>query len=125
MWRRVTRFHGLKRIADPPAQMARLLRKPMNDKTASLELTPRRGDADARGGLERRAVFFFLQGGPLPAGSRCWRRVRNGSISRKNSSTVREIVREDARDAELGLREHWVIPPNRSHHGAGGWAHGS
>ena len=71
---------ALKRIAEPLARLAQLLRKKMDDKSATLEpYTRARLEAAARG-LDRRAKLV------LPAWTRCWTRWRPAR-SATNSST--------------------------------------
>jgi ATP-dependent DNA helicase DinG len=96
-------IRGLKRIADPLAKLARLLRKKMDDKTAALEpYTKARLDAAARG-LDRRAKAI------LPAWIQMLDTLENGEIAEEFVDWF-EIVREDGRDADVGLRRHWVDP---------------
>ncbi|HEX4637151.1 MAG TPA: ATP-dependent DNA helicase [Rhizomicrobium sp.] len=94
---------GLKRIADPLAQLARLLRKKMDDKSATLEpYTRARLDAAARG-LERRAKRI------LPAWIQMLNTLENGEIVEEFVDWF-EIAREDGRDADVGLKRHWIDP---------------
>jgi ATP-dependent DNA helicase DinG len=94
---------GLKRIASPLASLARLLRKKMDDKTATLEpYTKARLDAAARG-LDRRAKVI------LPAWIQMLETLENGEIADEFVDWF-EIVREDGRDADVGLERHWVDP---------------
>ena len=94
---------GLKRIADPLKELARLLRKKMNDKTAELEpYTRARLDAAARG-LDRRAKAI------LPAWIQMLETLENGEIAEEYVDWF-EIAREDGRDADVGLERHWVDP---------------
>ena len=94
---------GLKRIADPLARLARLLRKKMDDKTATLEpYTKARLDAAARG-LDRRAKTI------LPAWIQMLDTLENGEIADEFVDWF-EIAREDGRDADVGLERHWVDP---------------
>ena len=94
---------GLKRIADPLALLARLLRKKMDDKSAALEpYTRARLEAAARG-LERRAKRI------LPAWVQMLNALENGEIAEEFVDWF-EIAREDGRDADVGLRRHWVDP---------------
>jgi ATP-dependent DNA helicase DinG len=96
-------IRGLKRIADPLARLARLLRKNMDDKTAALEpYTKARLDAAARG-LDRRAKAI------LPAWIQMLETLENGEIAEEFVDWF-EIVREDGRDADVGLQRHWVDP---------------
>jgi ATP-dependent DNA helicase DinG len=94
---------GLKRIADPLANLARLLRKKMNDKTAELEpYTKARLDAAARG-LDRRAKAI------LPAWIQMLETLENGEIADDFVDWF-EVSREDGRDADVGLERHWIDP---------------
>ncbi|HWM61666.1 MAG TPA: ATP-dependent DNA helicase, partial [Rhizomicrobium sp.] len=94
---------GLKRIADPLAKLARLLRKKMDDKTAALEpYTKARLDAAARG-LDRRAKTI------LPAWIQMLDTLEHGEIPEEFIDWF-EIVREDGRNADVGLKRHWVDP---------------
>lgn len=94
---------GLKRIADPLAGLARLLRKKMDDKTASLEpYTKARLAASARG-LDRRAKSI------LPAWIQMLDTLEQGEIAEEFIDWF-EIQREDGRDADVGLRRHWIDP---------------
>jgi len=94
---------GLKRIADPLGRLAHLLRKKMNDKTAALEpYTKARLDAAARG-LDRRAKLI------LPAWILMLDTLENGEIAEEFVDWF-EIVREDGRDSDVGLKRHWVDP---------------
>jgi ATP-dependent DNA helicase DinG len=94
---------GLKRIADPLANLARLLRKKMDDKSATLEpYTRARLEAAARG-LERRAKRI------LPAWIGMLNTLENGEIAEEFVDWF-EIAREDGRDADVGLKRHWVDP---------------
>ncbi|HJT43989.1 MAG TPA: ATP-dependent DNA helicase [Rhizomicrobium sp.] len=94
---------ALKRIADPLGQLARLLRKKMNDKSAALEpYTRARLEAAARG-LERRAKAI------LPAWIQMLDGLQTGEIAEEFVDWF-EIQREDGRDADVGLKRHWVDP---------------
>ena len=94
---------GLKRIAEPLANLARLLRKKMNDKAAELEpYTKARLLAAARG-VERRARII------LPAWIAMLERLETGEIDDDFVDWF-EIRREDGRDADVGLERHWVDP---------------
>ncbi len=94
---------GLKRIADPLKELARLLRKKMNDKTAELEpYTRARLDAAARG-LDRRAKAV------LPAWIQMLETLENGEIAEEFVDWF-ELAREDGRDADIGLERHWIDP---------------
>lgn len=99
----LTLQRGLKRIADPLAELARLLRKKMNDKTAELEpYTRARLDAAARG-LDRRAKAM------LPAWIQMLDTLANGEIAEEFVDWF-EVVREDGRDVDIGLCRHWIDP---------------
>jgi ATP-dependent DNA helicase DinG len=94
---------GLKRIAAPLADLARLLRKKMDDKTATLEpYTRARLDAAARG-LDRRAKAI------LPAWIQMLETLEHGEIAEEFVDWF-EIRREDGRDADVGMARHWVDP---------------
>ncbi|HEY4076113.1 MAG TPA: helicase C-terminal domain-containing protein [Rhizomicrobium sp.] len=94
---------GLKRIADPLTNLARLLRKKMNDKAANLEpYTKARLEAAARG-VDRRAKLI------LPAWIAMLDTLENGEIAEEFVDWF-EITREDGRDADVGLERHWVDP---------------
>jgi len=94
---------GLKRIADPLANLARLLRKKMNDKAADLEpYTKARLLAAARG-VDRRARVI------LPAWIGMLNTLENGELPDEFVDWF-EIAREDGRDADVGLERHWIDP---------------
>lgn len=94
---------GLKRIADPLAKLARLLRKKMDDKTATLEpYTKARLSAAARG-VDRRAKII------LPAWIQMLDALESGEIAEEFVDWF-ELTREDGRDADIGLERHWVDP---------------
>ena len=94
---------GLKRIADPLTRLAHLLRKKMNDKTATLEpYTKARLDAAARG-LDRRAKAI------LPAWIQMLDTLENGEIADDFVDWF-EILREDGRDSDVGMKRHWIDP---------------
>jgi ATP-dependent DNA helicase DinG len=94
---------GLKRVAEPLTQLARCLRKKMNDKTATLEpYTKARLDAAARG-LERRAKAL------LPAWIQMLDALEQGGIADEFVDWF-AITREDGRDADVGLQRHWIDP---------------
>ncbi len=94
---------GLKRIADPLANLARLLRKKMDDKAANLEpYTKARLGAAARG-VDRRAKII------LPAWIQMLSTLENGEIAEEFVDWF-ELSREDGRDADVGLARHWVDP---------------
>ncbi len=94
---------GLKRIAAPLANLARLLRKKRDDKTATLEpYTRARLDAAARG-LDRRARAI------LPAWIQMLETLENGEIAEDYVDWF-VLSREDGRDADVGLERHWIDP---------------
>ena len=94
---------GLKRIADPLANLARLLRKKMDDKAANLEpYTKARLGAAARG-VDRRAKII------LPAWIQMLDTLETGEIADEFVDWF-ELSREDGRDADVGLARHWVDP---------------
>ena len=94
---------GLKRIADPLANLARLLRKKMDDKAANLEpYTKARLSAAARG-VDRRAKII------LPAWIQMLDTLESGEIADEFVDWF-ELSREDGRDADVGLARHWIDP---------------
>ena len=94
---------GLKRISDPLTNLARLLRKKMDDKAANLEpYTKARLGAAARG-VDRRAKII------LPAWIQMLSTLENGEIAEEFVDWF-ELSREDGRDADVGLARHWVDP---------------
>jgi ATP-dependent DNA helicase DinG len=94
---------GLKRIAEPLGQLARLLRQTMNDKNAQIEpYTRARLDAAARG-LDRRAKAI------LPAWIQMLETLAHGEVPEEFVDWF-EISREDGRDADVGLERHWIDP---------------
>ena len=94
---------GLKRIVDPLANLARLLRKKMDDKAANLEpYTKARLGAAARG-VDRRAKII------LPAWIQMLDTLELGEIADEFVDWF-ELSREDGRDADVGLARHWVDP---------------
>ncbi|MEY4707149.1 MAG: hypothetical protein RJB58_872 [Pseudomonadota bacterium] len=94
---------GLKRISDPLTNLARLLRKKMDDKTATLEpYTKVRLGAAARG-VDRRAKII------LPAWIQMLSTLEQGEIADEFVDWF-ELSREDGRDADVGLARHWVDP---------------
>ena len=94
---------GLSRIAQPLAELARLLRKKMDDKSATIEpYTRARLEAAARG-LDRRAKRV------LPAWIAMLETLENGELTAEFVDWF-EIAREDGRDADVGLERHWIDP---------------
>jgi ATP-dependent DNA helicase DinG len=94
---------ALKRLADPLAELARLLRKRMADKTAEIEpYTRARLDAAARG-LDRRAKRI------LPAWQAMLETLETGELNDEFIDWF-ELKREDGRDSDIGLERHWIDP---------------
>ena len=94
---------ALKRIADPLTRLARLLRKAMDEKSATLEpYTRARLEAAARG-LDRRARLI------LPAWMRMLETLETGEISEDFTDWF-EISREEGRDSDIGFERHWIDP---------------
>jgi len=94
---------ALKRLADPLAELARLLRKKMADKTAEIEpYTRARLDAAARG-LDRRAKRI------LPAWAAMLETLQTGELNEEFIDWF-ELKREDGRDQDIGLERHWIDP---------------
>ena len=94
---------ALKRLIAPLQRLAQTLRKQLDDEAAKLETYERaRLEAAARG-LERRAKLM------LPA----WIRMLDALESEERREEFAgwfEIVREDGRDFDVGLRRHWIDP---------------
>jgi ATP-dependent DNA helicase DinG len=83
--------------------LARSLRKQLDDKAGELETAERmRLEAAARG-LERRAKLA------LPAWSAMLEALETGE---RHDEFIEwfEVVREDGRDLDIGLRRHWIDP---------------
>ncbi|HKD47623.1 MAG TPA: ATP-dependent DNA helicase [Rhizomicrobium sp.] len=94
---------SLKRIAQPLAQLAKLLRQAMDEKSATLEpYTRARLEAAARG-LDRRARLV------LPAWTEMLDTLEAGEISDDFTDWF-EISREDGRNADIGFERHWIDP---------------
>jgi ATP-dependent DNA helicase DinG len=94
---------ALKRLADPLANLARLLRKKMADKSAELEpYTRARLDAAARG-LDRRARRI------LPAWMAMLETLETGELGDEFIDWF-ELKREEGRDSDIGLERHWIDP---------------
>ena len=94
---------ALKRIAEPLLKLSRLLRKQIDDKSATLEpYTRARLEAAARG-LDRRARLV------LPAWAGMLETLQNGELPDDFTDWF-EIAREDGRDRDVGLERHWVDP---------------
>jgi ATP-dependent DNA helicase DinG len=94
---------ALKHLIAPLLRLAQTLRKKLNDDASELETYERaRLEAAARG-LERRAKLV------LPA----WIAMLDALESREGHGAFAdwfEIVREDGRDFDVGLRRHWIDP---------------
>jgi ATP-dependent DNA helicase DinG len=94
---------ALKRLIAPLLRLAQILRQQLDDEAAKLETYERaRLEAAARG-LERRAKLM------LPA----WIAMLDALESEEARETFAdwfEIVREDGRDFDVGLRRHWIDP---------------
>src|SRR6185312_8369319 len=94
---------ALKRLIAPLLRLAQVLRKQLDDGAAELETYERtRLEAAARG-LERRAKLM------LPA----WIGMLDTLESEDGKSEFVdwfEVVREDNRDFDVGLRRHWIDP---------------
>ena len=94
---------ALKRLADPLANLARLLRKKMADKSAELEpYTRARLDAAARG-LDRRAKRI------LPAWMAMLETLETGELGDEFIDWF-ELKRDEGRDSDIGLERHWIDP---------------
>ena len=94
---------ALKRIADPLLKLAKLLRKKMDEKTATLEpYTRARLEAAARG-LDRRAKLV------LPAWTSMLENLQTGEISDDFTDWF-EIAMLDGRDFDVGFERHWIDP---------------
>ena len=94
---------ALKRIADPLTRLAKLLRKAMDEKSATLEpYTKARLEAAARG-LDRRARLV------LPAWMRMLETLETGEINDDFTDWF-EISRDDGRDSDVGFERHWIDP---------------
>jgi ATP-dependent DNA helicase DinG len=96
---------GLARISRPLADLARRLRRKIDETTATIEpYTRARLEAAARG-LDRRAKRI------LPA----WIAMLETLMLETGEVTAEfvdwfEIVREDGRDVDVGLERHWIDP---------------
>ena len=94
---------ALKRIAEPLLQLSRLLRRKMDDKSATVEpYTRARLEAAARG-LDRRAKLV------LPAWRQMLDALQSGELPQEFTDWF-EIAREDGRDVDVGFERHWVDP---------------
>ena len=94
---------ALKRIADPLLKLAKLLRKKMDEKSATLEpYTKARLEAAARG-LDRRAKRV------LPAWAGMLEHLETGEISNDFTDWF-EIAMLEGRDFDVGFERHWIDP---------------
>ena len=94
---------ALKRLAAPLLRLAKRLREQIDQKSAELEPYSRaRIDAAARG-VERRARLI------LPAWIAMLGQLETGE-RRAEFIDWFEIEREEGRDADVGLRRHWIDP---------------
>jgi ATP-dependent DNA helicase DinG len=94
---------ALKRIGAPLQKLAKLLRRKIDDKSATLEpYTRARLDAAARG-LERRARLV------LPAWTAMLETLENGEVSDDFTDWF-EIAMEGGRDVDVGFERHWIDP---------------
>ena len=94
---------SLNRLIGPLLRLAQSLRKQLDDETGELETSERtRLEAAARG-LLRRAKLI------LPAWAAMLDALETGE---RHDEFVEwfEIVREDGRDLDVGLRRHWIDP---------------
>ncbi len=108
MLRAVTELsRALKRISEPLARLAKLLRQAMDEKSATLEpFTRARLEAAARG-LDRRARLV------LPAWTQMLDTLETGEITDGSSGDFTdwfEIGREEGRDSDIGFERHWIDP---------------
>ena len=94
---------ALKRISEPLARLAKLLRQAMDEKSATLEpYTRARLEAAARG-LDRRARLV------LPAWTQMLDTLETGEISDDFTDWF-EISRDEGRDSDIGFERHWIDP---------------
>ena len=94
---------ALKRISEPLARLAKLLRQAMDEKSATLEpYTRARLEAAARG-LDRRARLV------LPAWTQMLDTLETGEISDDFTAWF-EISRDEGRDSDIGFERHWIDP---------------
>jgi ATP-dependent DNA helicase DinG len=94
---------ALKRIAAPLLNLSRLLRKKMDDKSATIEpYTKARLEAAARS-LDRRAKLV------LPAWTQMLETLETGELPLEFTDWF-EITRDDGRDRDVGFQRHWVDP---------------
>ena len=113
--RTVARSEAHRRAA---VQLAPLLRKKMDDKSAELEALHR-----APGWKRRRAGWTAAPSRSCRPGSAMLETLENGEL-RDEFVDWFEIAREDGRDVDVGLERHWVdptIPLAARSAGAGAW----
>jgi ATP-dependent DNA helicase DinG len=94
---------ALTRVIAPLLRLAQTLRKQLDDEAAELETYERARIEAAARGLERRAKLI------IPA----WIAIVDALESGEGKSEFVdwfEIVREDGRDFDVGLRRHWIDP---------------
>jgi ATP-dependent DNA helicase DinG len=94
---------ALKRLADPLTRLSRLLRKQMNEKTKELEPYSRARIEAAARGLDRRAKLI------LPAWIAMLEVLETGEVEDEFVAWF-EIKRDDGRDSDVGLEQHWIDP---------------
>jgi ATP-dependent DNA helicase DinG len=94
---------ALHRLIAPLLRLAQSLRKQLDERASELETSERtRLEAAARG-LERRAKLI------LPAWAAMLDTLETGE-RRDEFAEWFDIVREDGRDLDIGLRRHWIDP---------------
>ncbi len=94
---------ALKRLIAPLLRLAQTLRKQLDDEAAELETYERARIEAAARGLERRAKLI------IPAWIGMLDALESGE-GRSEFVDWFEIVREDGRDFDVGLRRHWIDP---------------
>lgn len=94
---------GLKHLAAPLLRLAHALRKQLDTEAGELETYQRARIEAAARGLERRAKLI------LPAWIAMLDALETGEV-REEFVDWFEIEREDGRDADVGLRRHWIDP---------------
>jgi ATP-dependent DNA helicase DinG len=93
----------LRRLAEPLKRLAHHLRKQLDDEADSLETYARARIEAASRGIERRAKLI------LPA----WISMLDQLDTDEGGDEFVdwfEVTREDGRDADVGLRRHWIDP---------------
>ncbi|MDE2013237.1 MAG: ATP-dependent DNA helicase [Alphaproteobacteria bacterium] len=94
---------SLKRLAEPLQRLARALRKQLDAEAGELEPPTRARIEAAARGLERRAKLI------LPAWIAMLDDLETGE-RREEFVDWFEILREEGRDLDVGLRRHWIDP---------------